>query len=463
MTDSIGLALLAAGKGTRLKIDTPKPLLPLLGKHMVDYVLDTANKFAQQASASLAIGVVVGHAKEQVTSHLQAKYKNCLFAEQVQQLGTADAMRAYFTGIPSASQHTYTLVACADTPLLTTQSLEKMFSEMKRKKLKAVAASFNLQNPHGYGRIKRASQGFKIVEQKDASASELSIQEVNSGLYLVETKYLVEMLKNINNKNKSGEFYLTDIFQENQEVEAILFENPNEFLGVNSLVDWENVKSQLQQLKNHQLMLSGVMLEDTKSTFIDWDIQVGEGSFIAPGVILSGKTRIGESVKIEAYSIVQDSIVDDHVEIHSHSHIAGSYLRSHSSVGPFARIRPGTELSAGVKIGNFVETKKAVLHPGVKVSHLSYVGDAEIGENTNIGCGFITCNYDGVNKFKTKIGANCFIGSDVQMIAPIEVGDDCFVAAGSTITQGLETGAFAVARGRQITKSDMAKKFLKKK
>jgi bifunctional UDP-N-acetylglucosamine pyrophosphorylase/glucosamine-1-phosphate N-acetyltransferase len=463
MTDSIGIALLAAGKGTRLKIDTPKPLLPLLGKCMVDYVIDTTSAFASEIKAELAIGVVVGHAKEDVKSYLSAKYKSCLFAEQIQQLGTADAMRAYFDGIPSAREHAYTLIACADTPLLSAQSLVKMYRELKTKRLKAIAATFNLQNASGYGRIKRSAVGFKIVEQKDANADELMIKEVNSGLYLVETKYLFEMLKRVNNNNKSGEFYLTDIFQENQPVEALLFDNPNEFLGVNSLVDWELVRSQIQHIKNQSLMLTGVMIQDSKSTHIDWDVKVGMGSIIEPGVILSGKTHVGEKVTVESYSVVVDTVVESNVTIHSHSHLAGSHLRSGCSVGPFARVRPGSDFSGGVKIGNFVETKNAVLHSGVKVSHLSYVGDAEIGENTNLGCGFITCNYDGVSKFKTKIGANCFIGSDVQMIAPIEIGSECFVAAGSTITQGLKNGDFAVARGRQITKSDMAKKFLKKK
>ena len=466
MSDSIGIVILAAGKGTRMKIDTPKALAPALGKPLLDYVVDSALEFAKISSLKAEIGVVIGHRKELLEEwwNNHPRKEHLKLAWQREQNGTADALKACFNDLPHFWNHSYTLVACADTPLITSSEFCRLFEAFKSQKdLVGVAATFTTETPTGYGRIVRVDNGFHIVEEKDCSLDEKNIREVNSGFYILKTAHVKSVLGQISNKNKSGEFYLTDLFQDNFAVQALNFLSETPFLGINTMEQLANVSTVIRKKKLSQIFAEGVQILSPDTVYIENDVSIGVGSVIYPGVTLLGNTSIGKNVAIESGTLIRNSVIHDNAEILANSHIEQAIVHKNATIGPMARLRPGADIGPESKIGNFVEVKKSKLARGVKVSHLSYVGDAEIGEDSNIGCGFITCNYDGVNKHKTKIGSNTFIGSDVQAIAPIEIGNDAFVAAGSTITKNVPDGAFGIARSSQVTKEGAAKRFLKTK
>lgn len=466
MGDTIGIVILAAGKGTRMKIDTPKALAKTAGRSLLDYVIDASLNFATNSSLDAEIGLVVGHKKELIEEWLEKHpSRNKLkTAWQKEQKGTADALKACFNDLPHFWNFEYTLVACADTPMIQASEFQELFSVLKsHSDLVGVAATFEAHDPKGYGRIVHGDKGFHIVEEKDASDKERNITEVNSGFYILKTKHVKEILGSIGNNNKSGEFYLTDLFQDQFSVKPVKFPSEVPFLGINTMEQLAHVTKLLRERKVRQLMIDGVEFLNPETVHIDHDVTIGVGSVIYPNVTLLGKTTIGEKVVLESGAFIKNSIVHSKAQILAHSYLEEAIVHGEATIGPMARLRPGTDVGAHSKIGNFVEVKKAKLAPGVKVSHLSYVGDAEIGENTNIGCGFITCNYDGVNKHKTKIGSNTFIGSDCQMIAPIEIGNDAFVAAGSTITKSIPDGGFGIARTQQVTKEGAARRFLKTK
>ncbi len=462
MSDRISVVILAAGKGTRLKLNQPKPLVKAVGRALVDYIISAVESLDHD---KVDITVITGHAKELVEDHInQLPSKNKInFVHQREQKGTGHAVQEYMAQSPNASDYTYTFIMCADTPLLSKATLENMITRLKQKDSSAVCASFVAQNPHGYGRIIKSDKGFKITEEKDASESEKLIKEVNSGLYLIKTSYLVDALKSLDDNNASGEFYLTDVFKPGADVEALCFDSEEDFLGVNDLVQLHRIERSLRLRKNIELLESGVRLIDIENTYIDTSVEIGEGTLIHPNSVLQGQTKIGKNCVVESGCVIKSSEIDSDVSIYANSYIEKAKIQSHCQIGPYARLREGSHLAESVKIGNFVESKKSFFDTASKVSHLSYVGDAEIGARTNIGCGFITCNYDGANKHKTKIGSDCFIGSDSQAIAPVEIGDECFVASGSTINQSMPKGSFAISRTRQTTKEGLAKKFIKKK
>lgn len=466
MTKSIGIVILAAGKGTRMKIDTPKALVTSLGRPILDYVVDASFEFAQKSALKAEIGVVIGHRKELLeewyNTHPQKSQMKT--AWQRQQNGTADALKACFQDQPHFWNHEYTLVACADTPLLTCGEFEKIFEMFKaHPELVGVAATFTAHEPKGYGRIIAGKKGFHIVEEKDATEQERKITEVNSGVYILKTSHVKKVLATIGNSNKSGEFYLTDLFQDDYEVKALKFTSEIPFLGINTLAQLAEVESFHQKQKINQLMADGVRFLKPETSFVEHSVKIAAGATIYPNVTLLGSTTIGANVVVESGCLVRNSTLHSECEILSGSHLEECIVHTGASIGPMARLRPGADIGPDAKIGNFVEVKKSKLAKGAKVSHLSYIGDAEIGENSNIGCGFITCNYDGANKHKTKIGSNTFIGSDCQAVAPIEIGNDAFVAAGSTITKSIPDGGFGIARSQQVTKEGAAKKFLKTK
>lgn len=466
MGDSIGLVILAAGKGTRMKIETPKALAKTAGKPLLGYVVDATLKFCHLSSLKAEVGLVVGHRRELLDEWLATHPSKSFLktAFQKEQKGTADALKACFNDLPHFWDFDYTLVACADTPLITENEFETLFSTLKSNPdLVGVAATFVAHDPKGYGRIVHGDKGFHIVEEKDASDKERSITEVNSGFYILKTKHVKDVLGSISNNNKSGEFYLTDLFQDKFNVKAVKFSSEIPFLGINTLEQLAEVTTLIKNKKVKQLMIDGVEFLNPASVHIDYDVQIGLGSVIYPNVTLLGNTVIGQRVVVESGSFIKNSQVKNDVEILANSYLEEALVHEEATIGPMARLRPGADIGRESKIGNFVEVKKSKLAQGVKVSHLSYVGDAEIGENTNIGCGFITCNYDGANKHKTKIGKNTFIGSDCQMVAPIEIGDDAFVAAGSTITKSVPDKSFAISRSQQVTKEGMASRFLKTK
>lgn len=468
--NSFGLCILAAGKGTRMKTQTPKALAPVLGKKLVDFSILCLKDFAAIEKSSYKIGIVTGHMKEIVESYITSNYdlvqEKIEFIIQEQQLGTADALKAYFK-MNESKKFEYTVVMCADTPLIEASDLVLMFDEFKKNsKTRAVCATFHTENPKGYGRIVRANlpqTGFHIVEEKDATDVERKITEVNSGMYIFKTSYILEKLSNISDKNKSKEFYLTDAFSDSEIVNALIFPDGMKFTGVNTLSQLDDVTNALRDRKLKSLQESGVYILDRAHTYLDWDVTVGAESVLHPNIYLYGKTQIGEKVAIEPGSLVKNSLVEDGATILANSYLEDTIIRKNADIGPFARVRPGSDIGEKSKIGNFVEIKKTKLAKGVKISHLSYVGDAFIGEETNIGCGFITCNYDGANKHITRIGKNTFIGSDCQAVAPIEIGDNVFVAAGTTITKNVPSEGFAIARAVISVKENMAKRFIKKK
>ncbi|OFZ25081.1 MAG: UDP-N-acetylglucosamine diphosphorylase/glucosamine-1-phosphate N-acetyltransferase [Bdellovibrionales bacterium RIFOXYB1_FULL_37_110] len=463
MKKTIGIVILAAGQGKRMGTDTPKPLLIASGKRLIDFPINEAKMFCEKSNLSFLITAVTGHKRELVNDYLAHNFQDVATVFQKEQLGTADAIRSYFDQQKSGKQYDYTLILCADTPLIRSIHLSFLWKSLLSQNLDAVAATFIADDPAGYGRILRGEKGFKIVEHKDATEEQKIIDEVNSGLYIMKTDYLVNHLEKIDANNMSKEFYLTDVFKEEANVAPILFDDYKSFVGVNNPDQLEEVYLELNYEKIYDLKKNGVFFYDSACTYVDWDVEVGAGSIIYPQVSLRGKSVIGKNVVIDAGSIIKDSRIDDHTVINPYSIVDKSHIGKSVAIGPFARIRPDTEVGESSKIGNFVETKKAILRKGVKVSHLSYVGDAIIGEDTNIGCGFITCNYDGANKHLTEIGKGCFIGSDSQMIAPVKIGDNCYVASGSTINKNMADGDFAIARSVQENKPGLARKFIKKK
>lgn len=466
MSNSIGIVILAAGKGTRMKTDTPKALAPCAGKPLLDYVVEAALKFAQNSSLKAEVGVVVGHRKELLENwhKSHSSHSSIKTAWQREQNGTADALKACFNDLPHFWNYDYTLVACADTPLISEAEFQSLFDVLKQHpELVGVAATFDTENPTGYGRIIPGHKGFRIVEEKDADDVQRKIKEVNSAFYILKTSHVKAVLGQISNKNKSGEFYLTDLFQDDFAVKPVKFASETPFLGINTLEQLANIDKIVRTRKIKKMMVDGVRFLNPEQVYIDADVEIGVGSTIYPGCTILGKTKIGNSVLVESNCFIKNSQVASDAEILAGSYLEEAIVSEEATIGPMARLRPGTEIGPEAKIGNFVEVKKSKLARGAKVSHLSYIGDAEIGENTNIGCGFVTCNYDGANKHKTKIGSNTFIGSDCQAVAPIEIGNDAFVAAGSTITKSIPDGGFGIARSSQVTKEGAAKKFLKTK
>lgn len=466
MKHSIGIIILAAGKGTRMKVDKPKALMHASGKPLIDYVVNASLNFVKEFSLTCELGVVVGHKKELLEEWYETKSERELIklAWQREQSGTADALKSCFHDYPGFWNHEFTLVACADTPLITEREFSTLMNKLlSESDLDGVAATFEAQNPRGYGRIIHAKNGFHIVEEKDASLEEQKITEVNSGFYILRTRHVKKVLDTIRNENKSGEFYLTDLFQDSFKVKAIKFPSSTPFLGINTLEQLVDVNKIFHQKKISSLLNSGVMILNPDTCYVEYDVKIGAGTTIYPAVTILNGTEIGENVIIESGSFIKNSKIEKNVSILANSYLEEAFVQSAAVIGPMARLRPGTDVGQNAKVGNFVEIKKSKLAKGVKVSHLSYVGDAEIGEDTNIGCGFITCNYDGAKKHKTIIGKNSFIGSDCQMVAPISIGNDVFVAAGSTITKDIPDGGFGIARSVQTTKDGLAKKFLKSK
>ncbi len=458
MKKTCSVAILAAGKGTRLKLPVAKALAPIMGETLVDFVLKPLLDLDDQ----LNIGFVLGHKKEYVEKHLIKNYQDeFIYTHQEVQNGTGHALQCFLEQYPDAYNNNYLLVTCADTPLLTKDVFETLFSKIENHD--ALVLSFETQKPFGYGRVKKFEKGLRIVEEKDCDSMEKEIKEVNSGVYLFKTSYLKKHLSSLNNENASGEFYITDLFKESENVDSIVYKDQSIFLGVNDATQLETARKILQKRKIRQLQQKGVFFVAPETCYIDYSVEVGEGSRIEPNVFLKGNSKIGKNSLIENGVVINNSIIADSVHVKSYSYFEDSSIKSDAVIGPFARLRPGAELHEETKVGNFVEVKKSVLKKGSKVSHLSYVGDSEIGERSNIGCGFISCNYDGANKHKTTIGDDCFVGSDCQTIAPVTIESNSFIAAGSTITKNVPKDSFAIARSKQVTKEGRAKQFIKKK
>lgn len=439
--------VLAAGKGTRMKSKLYKVLHKVAGKSMIEHVVDSV----KQAGTD-EIVTIVGHGAESVKETLGSRSS---YSFQEEQLGTAHAVKMAADELKG--KEGTTLVVCGDTPLITPETLKALADYHEAQQAGVTVLSATADNPFGYGRIVRDQDGrlAKIVEQKDATEAEREIDEISTGIFAFDNVLLFELLEKVKNDNAQGEYYLPDVItlalEAGKIADAYRTDDFDEIMGVNDRVALSKAEAAYRERVNEYHMRNGVTLIDPASTYIEADVQIGMDTIIEPGVHLGKGTVIGEDTVIGQYSDVNNSTIGNRTTI-KQSVVNDATVGDDTTVGPFAQLRPNAHLGNEVKVGNFVEVKKAELKDGAKVSHLSYIGDAEIGERTNVGCGSITVNYDGKNKFKTIIGKDSFIGCNTNLVAPVTVGDGVLIAAGSTITDDIPNDSLALARARQTTK-----------
>lgn len=436
-----------------MKSKRPKILHAAAGRPLIDHVV----RGLQDAGVG-HLRVVVGFAADEVKKHLggQGKLK---FYDQKEQRGTADAVKAADVNSISGT----VLICNGDHPLITSDDYKSVLEKFDELTCDILVVSCEVKEPFGFGRVVRSQKGriVGIVEEKEASSEERLIREINSGLYVVKSGVLKELLPQIKNNNAKKEFYITDLISLALE-KGLKVEGSQQPLrvvrGVNTQFELSMAARDLYRKKARELMDDGVVFTDPSHVCIDVDVKVGAGTVIQPGVLISGATSIGEDCLIEAYSCIKDSKIADNVEIRWGTLVEKSNIGARALIGPYARLRPESSVGEEAHVGNFVELKKTTLGARAKANHLTYLGDAEIGEDTNIGCGTITCNYaTDKKKYKTKIGKNVFVGSDSQFIAPITIGDGAVIGSGSTITKDVPANALAVARGRQFVKADYTK------
>ncbi|EMF0519454.1 bifunctional UDP-N-acetylglucosamine diphosphorylase/glucosamine-1-phosphate N-acetyltransferase GlmU [Enterococcus hirae] len=445
--------ILAAGKGTRMKSKLYKVLHPVSGQPMVEHIINRVSETNPDQ-----IITIVGHGAEQVKAQLGERSE---YALQAEQLGTGHAVLQAASFLQG--KEGTTLVISGDTPLLTTETLNNLFEYHQGKNASATILTAQAEDPTGYGRIIRDHIGIveKIVEQKDTTPEEALVQEINTGTYCFDNQALFEVLNKVGTDNAQGEYYLTDIIEilkdAGKTVAAYQTEDFDESMGVNDRIALAKANELMRQRINKMHMVNGVSFVDPATTYIDAGVEIGSDTVIEAGVQLQGKTVIGSDCVIGAHSRIVDSVIEDHVVV-EHSVIEKSHVKSHADVGPFAHLRPKAEIGEGVHIGNFVEVKNAEIGKNTKVGHLTYVGDATLGEEINVGCGVVFVNYDGKNKHRTTIGDHSFIGSNANIIAPVEIAKNTSVAAGSTITEDIPEYAMAIARARQVNKEEYAKK-----
>ena len=441
---TLAVVTLAAGKGSRMKSDLPKVLHPLAGQPMLAHVLASA-----AALTDARQHVVIGHGADKVREQITA-YNVC-WAIQSEQKGTGHAVAQAMADVDDDAT---VLVLYGDVPLIKTETLQKLLDDTHQGQNLALL-TVELDDPTGYGRIVRDDSGNiqAIVEHKDATAEQHKIREVNTGILAVSAKHLNEWLPALSSNNAQGEYYLTDIIamavDHGVAVRAIHPQDEYEVQGVNDRLQLAELERVYQRQQADELMRQGVSLADPARIDIRGKVSVGADVRIDVGCVFEGNVELADGVHIGPYCVIKNSVLGRDTQVESHSLIDQAQLAEDCSVGPFARLRPGADLADGAKVGNFCEVKKAVIGKGSKVNHLTYIGDAEIGAHANIGAGTITCNYDGVNKFKTEIGDHAFIGSNSSLVAPVTVGTAATVAAGSVITKDVADEELAVARGKQ--------------
>ena len=437
------VVVLAAGKGTRMKSELPKVLHGLAGRPLLQHVIDTAGRLPDARSI-----VVTGHGADEVTRALDTK--NVTFVAQNEQLGTAHAV---LQALPKLRKNSIVLILYGDVPLISVDTLEALISEVTPEHLALLTV--HLAAPFGYGRIIRdkAENVVAIVEEKDASPLQRLIQEVNTGVLALTAENLCAWLPSIGNDNAQGEYYLTDLIAlacaNGVGIKTLQPKAVEEVQGVNNRQQLAQLERFYQRQQADQLMLAGVTLADPQRFDIRGELQTGTDNFIDINVVIEGKVVFGSGIVIGPNCQIINSVIGDNVQIKANSIIEDSQLASGCVVGPFARLRPGTILEERAKVGNFVETKKTTVGKGSKINHLSYIGDAVLGSHVNVGAGTITCNYDGVNKHRTEIGDDAFIGSNTSLVAPVRVGNMATVGAGSTITQDVPDEQLGLTRVEQ--------------
>jgi bifunctional UDP-N-acetylglucosamine pyrophosphorylase/glucosamine-1-phosphate N-acetyltransferase len=446
---NIHTIILAAGKGTRMNTNLPKVMQPLGGQTLISHVINTAKANSED------ITVVVGHQKELLKKHLATIDPNIKTAVQNEQLGTAHAVKTASHLIKDGEK---VLILYGDVPLISSETISALINSDHE----CTLLSMTLSDPSGYGRIisNEENLALRIIEQKDASDEEKKIQEVFTGVLLVDGSLLKFALNQINNHNAANEYYLTDLVEilssKGVKIDCIQA-NPDEVLGANTKHELHELESILRKMSSEKLLEQGITLLDATRVDVRGVVVAGKDCTVDVNVIFEGKVTLGENVTIKSNVVLQDVSIGDNSIIESFSHLASATVGSNCNIGPYARLREGSEIGNNVGIGNFVETKKTKLGNGAKANHLAYLGDADIGDKTNIGAGTITCNYDGTNKHKTTIGKESFIGTNSSLVAPINIGKGAYVGAGSTITKDVPDGALAVGRGKQVIKEDWAK------
>lgn len=435
--------ILAAGKGTRMKSDIPKVLHSIAGMPMLGHVLSLTKDLGIDAPT-----IVVGHKAQAVESYVKNEHNNAICVMQAKQLGTGNALKC---AEGTLNYHDGNLIILyGDVPFVEKSTVREMLTQI-RLGADLVVLGFHSETPKNYGRliIGKDNNISEIVEEKELTSLQKELKTCNAGIYCGTSKLIFSALEEISNKNKSGEFYLTDIIKviSNRGGKTkLVLSNQAETQGINSRRDLAWAESYFQNLLREKVLKSGVTLIDPKTNYFSYDTKIGKDSIISPNVIF------GPSVKIEK-----------NVEILSFSHLEGCTVASGSKIGPFARVRPNTSIEKNVRVGNFVEVKKTTLRRGAKANHLAYIGDAYIGPETNIGAGTIFCNYDGVSKHPTKIGKNAFIGSNSSLVAPLKIGSNSLIGSGSVITKDIPSNALAISRTKQKNKKSIGKRIVEKK
>lgn len=439
--------ILAAGAGTRMKSRMPKVLHQVAGVSMIEHILDLCD--------DLALGcpiTVIGHEAEQIREAL--KERNVKFALQEQQMGTGHAVMVAQGQLPDQGT---TLILYGDVPLLKADTVAAFLKQHEEEGNAATVMTARMADPTGYGRIIRNENGklVQIVEQRDATEAQRQIDEINTGIMCFDTRYLKNALQNLSNDNDQKEYYLTDAIELLEKsklpIGAFIVKDHRETMGVNSRVQLQEAEQLYRTARLEELMESGVTIIDAASTWVEKYVTVGRDTVLLPGCFLRGRTEIGEGCTIGPNAHIKNSRISDDVTINN-STITDSQVDTGSTVGPYAYLRPGSDLGKNVKVGDFVEVKNARIDDGAKVSHLSYIGDGHVGKEVNIGCGVVFVNYDGEKKHRTEVGDHAFVGCNANLVAPVKVGANAYVAAGSTITRDVPENALGVARTRQENK-----------
>ena len=446
------VVILAAGLGTRMKSVLAKALHPLVGQPLIQHVLRSVKEVDPEK-----VILVLGHQSEKVREVVDDPRIEVVI--QAKQLGTGHAVQQAASALATVSGPV--VILCADTPLITDSLIQEVIAGHQQSRSAVTLLTARMENPFGYGRVVRNKKGvLRVVEEKDATTAQKKIQEVNTGIYCFDRKFLLSCLSVIGKNNAQGEYYLTDTIvlakKKKLSVSALLCKDPDEVMGVNSRYDLSRAEAVMRSRINRKWMLEGVTMLQPETVFVGSEVMLGRDVLLYPGVRIEGRSRIGEGATVYPGSRIVDSEIGNRVIVKDCCIIEESSIADGASIGPFAHLRPKSVIGEKVKIGNFVEVKKSTFGQGSKANHLAYIGDATVGKDVNIGAGVITCNYDGYDKYQTVIEDNVFVGSDAQLVAPVTIGHGSIVAAGATITKNVPADALAISRAPQLVREGYA-------